>query len=79
MILTYTSPCPYVPLQHYDWHSVHPYTGANHCSPLPWNPVVYCTIASCHAVTYGLVVELILQLFFTFRRWTTLYFWYVEP
>ncbi|QDS71780.1 hypothetical protein FKW77_009331 [Venturia effusa] len=67
--------CRYVPLDQYQWSTIIlPGKDPNSCV-LPWNPVVYCTIAGFHAVAVSMALEINLQLLSTFRRWTTLYFW----
>jgi hypothetical protein len=63
--------CTFVPLSKYDW-SLHP---ALIPVALPWNPTVYCLITAFCAVSFWMTVELTLQVFFTFKRHKSLYFW----
>jgi hypothetical protein len=63
--------CTFVPLSKYDW-SLHP---ALIPVALPWNPTVYCLITAFCAVSSWMTVELTLQVFFTFKRHKSLYFW----
>jgi hypothetical protein len=71
----YTSPCPYVPLTEYDWSLLAVTVPESTCSYLPWNPAVYCVIATLFGVTIWAALELQLQLLGTFKRRSTLYFW----
>lgn len=71
----YTGPCPYVPLTKYSWKSYDPNAPAN-CGTLSWNPVVFSLLAAFQAGTILLAFEVIIQLFFQFKR-KSLYFWYV--
>ncbi|KAJ9611122.1 hypothetical protein H2200_004305 [Cladophialophora chaetospira] len=61
----------YTDLQYFQW-SLHP---ALVPVAIPWNPTVYCLIASFCAVSLWMTIELTLQVFFTFRRHKGLYFW----
>jgi hypothetical protein len=63
--------CTFVPLSQYDW-SLRP---ALIPVPLPWNPTAYCLIAGFCAVSLWMTVELTIQVFFTFKRHRSLYFW----
>jgi hypothetical protein len=42
---------------------------------LPCNPTVYCLIAAILAISYWLVIELTCEVYFTFKRHDSLYFW----
>jgi len=63
--------CTFVPLSKYDW-SLRP---ALIPLPIPWNPTAYCLIAGFCAVSLWMTVELTIQVFFTFKRHRSLYFW----
>src|SRR5271154_5452438 len=63
--------CTFVPLSKYDW-SLRP---ALIPVPLPWNPTAYCLIAGFCAASLWMTVELTIQVFFTFKRHKSLYFW----
>jgi hypothetical protein len=65
------SSCTFVPLSKYDW-SLHP---ALIPVALPWNPTVYCLIAAFCGISLWMTIELTLQIFFTFKRHKSLYFW----
>lgn len=71
----YTVPCQYVPLDQYDWYLFPVYTSEQKCGYLPWNPTVYCLVAIFFGITIWASLELQLQLFSVFKRWSTLYFW----
>lgn len=58
----------YVPLSEYDLSYTAPI-------PLPWNPTIYCCIAAFSAVPMWMSIELTLQIFGTFKRYTGLYFY----
>jgi hypothetical protein len=62
----------FVPLSAYNWGQ---YGAIKHGKILPWNPVVYCLIASFRAVAFWIAMELLIQIFCTFKKRTTLYFW----
>jgi hypothetical protein len=71
--------CPYVPLSQYKWsYLALLMTERGQCYgvTLPFNPTVYCLVAAFHAVTVWVALSVDFQLLFTFKRWTTLYFWY---
>ncbi|KAF2103490.1 hypothetical protein NA57DRAFT_72465 [Rhizodiscina lignyota] len=59
---------PYVPLRDFNW-------SLSHFGILPWNPTVFCLISSFFAVALYLSIELILQVWFTFKRHRALYYW----
>ena len=42
---------------------------------LPWNPLVYCLVSAILAITYWLVLELSFEVYLTFKRHDSLYFW----
>src|ERR1700730_17036288 len=42
---------------------------------LPWNPLVFCLVASILAIAYWLVLELTFEVYLTFKRHDSLYFW----
>ncbi|TID22856.1 Drug resistance protein [Venturia nashicola] len=69
----FTAPCPYVPLSKYSWKSYDPDSPAG-CGTLSWNPVVFSLLAAFQAGTILLAFEVIIQLFFQFKR-KSLYFW----
>jgi hypothetical protein len=58
---------PYVPLDEWNWS----FTGFG---LLPWNPTLFCLIASFFAISFYLAIEINIQLWFTFKR-QSLYFW----
>lgn len=64
----------FIPLPTYNWGQNGLYKLSNR---LPFNPVVYCLIASFHAFTFWVCLELTIHLFFTFKRRESMYFWYV--
>lgn len=64
----------FVPFSTYNWGQNGPYKLT---ARLPWNPIVYCLIASLHAIAFWMSLELTIHLFYTFKRQGTLYFWYV--
>lgn len=57
-----------MPLHSFDWSLAH-------FGVLPWNPTVFCLISSFFAVALWLSVELMVQVWFTFKRHRTLYYW----
>lgn len=61
-----------VPLSTYNWGQNGPPKLDN---ILPFNPVVYNLIASFHAITFWICFELMIHVFFTFKRRGSLYFW----
>lgn len=69
--------CEYVPLHNYKWNTVPLTVRPNAICLLPFNPVVYCLFAAFHAVAVWTAVEINIQLFSTFKKRSTLYFWYV--
>ncbi|KAE9972654.1 hypothetical protein EG328_004494 [Venturia inaequalis] len=71
----YSAPCQYVQLIDYDWSLSSIYVPEATCSALPWNPTVYCVVATLFGITIWAALELQLQLFLTFKRRSTLYFW----
>jgi hypothetical protein len=58
----------FIPFRDYNW-------GLSALGLLPWNPTAYCLVASIFAVSFWLVVELSVQVFFTFKKHNGLYFW----
>ena len=58
----------FIPFRDYNW-------GLSALGPLPWNPTAYCLVASIFAVSFWLVAELSVQVFFTFKKHNGLYFW----
>ena len=42
---------------------------------LPWNPLVFCLVAAILAIAYWLVLELSFEVYLTFKRHDSLYFW----
>jgi hypothetical protein len=42
---------------------------------LPCNPTVYCLVAAILAISYWLVIELTCEVYFTFKRHDSFYFW----
>ena len=42
---------------------------------LPYSPVQYCILAACSALAWAFCLELTILIFYTFRRWSGLYFW----
>jgi hypothetical protein len=71
----YKAPCPYVPTSEYDW-KLSSMSVPEHCGTLPWNPVIYSLVAAFQAGTFLVGLEVIIQLFFQFKK-RSLYFWYV--
>jgi hypothetical protein len=71
------SNCTYVPLSSYDWKSVSkPY--ACHGIFLEFNPAVYSFYTASLSVTFWMAIDLLINVFSTFRRWTTMNFWSVS-
>ncbi|KAF2096804.1 hypothetical protein NA57DRAFT_78396 [Rhizodiscina lignyota] len=67
--------CAYVSLSSYDLHTI-PYNEKPGWDCLiPWDATIYCLIAAFHAVAVWAALEMTLQVFTTFRRRNTLYFW----
>lgn len=60
----------FLPLSEYDW-------SISNFGVLPWNPTVYCLIASLFAVALWLSIELSIQVWFLFKRYTAVYFWMI--
>ena len=58
----------FVPLSTYNW-------SLSDFDLLPWNPTVYCVVASFFAVALWLALELGVQVFCKFKRHKGLYFW----
>lgn len=58
----------FVPFRHYDWTF-------RHVGPLAWNPTAFCIIAAFCSAALWMVIELFVQVFFTFKRHKGLYFW----
>ncbi|KAJ6086215.1 hypothetical protein N7486_010496 [Penicillium sp. IBT 16267x] len=58
----------FVPLSSYNWN-------VSHFKTLPWNPTVYCLTASFLAVALWLSLDLTVQIFITFKKYNSLYFW----
>jgi hypothetical protein len=77
MNLTVTDniPCTYVPLSAYEWGSIRPLIPSCYGVSLPWNLAVYCIFTGFYTITVWTAVMLLIQVFFTFRRWNTMYFW----
>jgi hypothetical protein len=71
----YTSPCPYLPLEDFVWAGEALLIPPKSCPPLSWNPVVYTLIAALHGASYGIGIELALEIVITFQKRNTLYFW----
>ena len=72
--------CTYVPLAAYDWALFDILTGPRgRCLgvSLAFNPAVWCLTAALHATTVWMALGLNIQIFLTFKRRNTLYFWYV--
>ena len=42
---------------------------------LPYNPIQYCILAACSALAWAFCIELTILIFYTFRRYSGLYFW----
>lgn len=61
----------FIPLSTHNWGQNGPYKLSNR---LPFNPVVYCLVASFHAIAFWVCVELTIYLFFTFKRRGSMYF-----
>lgn len=63
--------CTFVPFSQYNWSlrlALIPVA-------LPWNPTAYCLVTAFCSVALWMTVELNLQVFFTFKRHKSLYFW----
>lgn len=58
----------FIPLGDYDLSYTAPI-------PLPWNPTIYCFIAAFSAVPMWMSIELTIQIFATFKRYSGLYFY----
>jgi hypothetical protein len=58
----------YVPLSDYDWR-------LTAFGLIPWNATVYCLITSFFSVALWLSLELMVQVWFMFKRHTSLYYW----
>ena len=72
--------CAYVPLSEYDWALLDILSGPRgRCLgvSLAFNPAVWCLTAAFHAATVWMAAGLNIQIFMTFKRRNTLYFWYV--
>ncbi|KAI9751571.1 MAG: hypothetical protein M4579_006006 [Chaenotheca gracillima] len=63
-----TTECHFLPLSEYNW-------GFTRTGPLPWNPTVFCMIATFSGLALYMTLELTLQVYFTFKRRSGLYFW----
>ncbi|KAL1968841.1 hypothetical protein VTN77DRAFT_1202 [Rasamsonia byssochlamydoides] len=61
---------PYVPLSEFDW-------SFGRTGPLPWNQTIWSLIAVFTAVPLWMTIELTVWVFYTFRRYSGLYFWSV--
>lgn len=61
---------PWVPLAEFDWSFAR-------SGPLPWNQAVWSIIAVFTALPLWMTVELTVWIFYTFRRYSGLYFWSV--
>ena len=42
---------------------------------LGWDPLQYCVLAACSALAWAYCFELTLLTFYTFRKWSGLYFY----
>jgi hypothetical protein len=65
------SNCTFVPFSKYDWSLRLALIPVE----IPWNPTAYCLITAFCSVSFWMTVELTLQVFFTFKRHKSLYFW----
>ncbi|PSN59886.1 hypothetical protein BS50DRAFT_579689 [Corynespora cassiicola Philippines] len=61
---------PWVPLADFDWSFAR-------SGPLPWNQTVWSIIAVFTALPVWMTVELTVWIFYTFKRYSGLYFWSV--
>jgi hypothetical protein len=71
-------PCAYVSLSKYDWALyglLKKERGLCHGVSLTFNPTVWCLTIVFHTLTIWLALGVNLQLFLTFKRRNTLYFW----
>lgn len=73
--------CRYVSLSDYNWNIVPIDETKPRCHgiALPWNPTIICLFVAMQAVTLWVSLEINIQAAVTFRRWSTIYFWYESP
>jgi hypothetical protein len=75
---TLSNDCHYVPLEDYNWAIVPLLTNARglcHGISLQWNPTVICLTAALYGVAAWIALFIPFQACFTFKRWSTVYFW----
>ena len=74
--------CPYVAIGDYDWKGI---IGSSerrarcHGIVVDWNPTVICVFISMFAVSIWIGLQVTVQAMTTFKRWSTIYFWYIDP
>lgn len=71
-------PCAFASLSSYDWalySLLKKQRGLCHGVSFVFNPTVWCLTIVFHTLTIWLALGVNVQLFLTFKRWTTLYFW----
>lgn len=84
--------CHYVPFREYDWEGLVVFTrhfngtaktDSNrqavrcHGLAIPWKFAVICLFAAMDGVTVWICLDVMLQAVTTFKRWSTIYFWWV--
>lgn len=74
-----SEPCPYVNLQDHSW-AIRPIflkpRGRCHGISLDWNFTVLSLFVAFHSVGLWMALAIIINAFSTFKRWSTIYFWY---
>jgi hypothetical protein len=72
--------CRYVPLANYSWDIVPVDETKPRCHgiALPWNPTVIGLFIAFSAITIWASLEVNIQAIATFKKRSTLYFWYVH-